>query len=442
MASDPKVPVHPSKLIKIVAVSVMVLVVSGIGFCCFAYTQYNAWQKNEYWAVDVGRMFRQACGLESNDVNRMQKDQTTFYDGVMRFFDGLMAERTKQTDVAINHYREALELFAVYPGYNNIYALDCFTRMASLYEEKGKFREAEECYKQSIDCARAFTNKNSYLVAKAYLGLGIFYNKQGRYDESTRAFQTALDIDVQGLGPENRTVQYDYWWLALAQHGGGKRSEAISSLDGALKVATKEHNNDDAAKLTLYKGVYFYELKQYQNAENSLAQAVSLFGTETTQAEFYNAKFRLADAMCMNGKTRLADQIAISAIPKPNTLTNHFDRATVYRDAARYFALRSDYSQATALYRDALDASERAFSKTHMNNLPVLVDLARCLYKQHKLDECSDLYKRAIELCDRNRAIPSYELLCTAAEVFRATNKGDLAKSMEQRAQELKSRRG
>jgi tetratricopeptide (TPR) repeat protein len=267
--------------------------------------------------------------------------------------------------------------------------------------------------------------------------LGICYNSDQRYAESCVALKSALEIDLAGLGPEHRNLEWEYWWLGSSEHGAGNLLDAIKSIDAAIKIAEKEPPCEDLARLQLCRGRFLVDLKRYAEAEIAFSKAQSMFGQRQNDIQYYEVRVCLANAFLQDGKPDLADAAAQEAIPAAGRISRREDESSAYCEVGNYFALRGRYQEAEKLYRQALTASQGAFSIDHVNHIQVLTPLARCLFEEKKLKQSAAAYKRAIELCDKNSVPPGYTLLCRSAEVFRATNQIALAKATEARARTL-----
>ena len=94
----------------------------------------------------------------------------------------------------------------------------------------------------------------------AYLGIGRCLAETGRFDEALKQYKTALDLD-----PKNDEIMCE---IARAYIQKGLGDEGLLMLDKA------EERNEDNPKIFLYRGIYYYQIMQYEPAVNEFMKAV------------------------------------------------------------------------------------------------------------------------------------------------------------------------
>ncbi len=84
-------------------------------------------------------------------------------------------------------------------------------QLARLYEDQGKYNEAEPLYLRSLSIREKQLGENHPTVATSLNNLALLYNAQGNYADAQKLSQRALTIWQQKLGDHHPHTQDSLW---------------------------------------------------------------------------------------------------------------------------------------------------------------------------------------------------------------------------------------
>ena len=108
-----------------------------------------------------------------------------------------------------------------------------------LYDEQGKYAQAEPLYKRSVAIVEKVLGPEHPDVAQGLNNLAVFYDEQGKYAQAEPLYQRSLAIREKGLGPEHPDVAQSLNNLAALYDAQGKYAQAEPLFKRALAIREK-----------------------------------------------------------------------------------------------------------------------------------------------------------------------------------------------------------
>ena len=113
-------------------------------------------------------------------------------------------------------------------------ALSKLTNLAFLYEEMGRFEEAEVFHRRALEILEKLGPDQPDL-AQSLNGLAIVYDRQGKHAEALPLYTRALEISEKVLEPEHPGIATTVMNLAsLHVHMGEQQQASLASAMGKL----------------------------------------------------------------------------------------------------------------------------------------------------------------------------------------------------------------
>jgi len=226
---------------------------------------------------------------------------------------GIILKDTDQYEDAVKEFLQALKFDPVNP--------DVYLNLARVYEDDGKFVEAEETYKKAIECNRDYWG--------GYDSLGYFYYYNGRYSEAEIMFRKVTELmPVDSSAFSNLGAIYAY----LEQN-----ELAAEMFEKSIAI---EPNANAYSNLGT---IYFY-LRRYADAMAQYEQAIKLGKNNPTIHGNLGDTYRYTPGY--EEKAPEAYQRAIK-LAKQELIIYPKD-GEIHGRLARYYALTGDYKNAVA----------------------------------------------------------------------------------------------
>lgn len=132
----------------------------------------------------------------------------------------------------------------IYGKYHSMYG-GMVANLANLYYKEGKFKEAENKYRQSIQICVA--HKGYEKLGSALTKLGNCLREQGRFLEAKQSYEEALSMRETEFGPDSRRVGETCRELALLMtylHKDKRSDQLFERVNKIIKLHSKETNTD------------------------------------------------------------------------------------------------------------------------------------------------------------------------------------------------------
>jgi tetratricopeptide (TPR) repeat protein len=260
--------------------------------------------------------------------------------------------------------------------------------LARVYQEQRRYREAERIFQDQLEAAVNSPQPNT-LVHAGHMSLALLYQDEGKFAEAEAHYKAALsETEKPELFPEPGFWCSTSMWLARFYVAGQRYSEAEPLFQRALEIHQEDrgptsylpHHLQEFAKLYDAWGKYQTAERLYRRAVEVCEQlrgAKSLFAGRALDelAEFCRARGRYAEAeeLCRRSLAIVEENV----------------RCQVARRSEGWRPWRN---------RQELEA------KISLNQIPIssaLDRLAVVCEEQHKYAEAEALRRRSLEIKER-----------------------------------------
>ncbi|MCL2087610.1 MAG: tetratricopeptide repeat protein [Oscillospiraceae bacterium] len=213
------------------------------------------------------------------------------------------------------------------------------SRIASLYNEQGKYDTALEYLNKSLAIFEKVLGKEHPNIAMSYNNIACVYEEQGDYVQALKYHNKSLAICEKVLGKEHPNTATSYNNIGFVYKAQGDYVQALKYYNKALaifeKVLDTEHPN--IAKSYANISAVYYEQGDYVQA-----------------LEYHNKALAIHEKVL--GK-------------------EHPDTAVSYNNIGFIYVVQGDYVQALEYYNKALAIREKVLGKKH----PSTIDSAKSL---------------------------------------------------------------
>lgn len=147
------------------------------------------------------------------------------------------------------------------------------------YKELGKYNEAVNLFRESINIAQQIFGVNHPDYATCLNNLALVYRSQGKYNEAMKLYKKSIDIDGKSLGTNHPLYAGDLNNLASIYQAQGNYDEAALLYTKALHIDEENFGTDHinyAVRLNNLAGVYF-EQEKYQDAVKMYKETCQIF---------------------------------------------------------------------------------------------------------------------------------------------------------------------
>ena len=290
----------------------------------------------------------------------------------------------------------------VLPNHPNL--AKTLAQCAKVYEDQGKYKEAEPLYKEAIDIARIALPENHPDLATHLNNQARLYGSQGRYKEAEDLLNEAISIARIALPQNHPHLATFLQNLAKEYDDQGKYKEAEAFFNDAIaiaRIALPQNHPHLAHYLNNLARFYCFRGK-YKEAEPLLNEAIaidrialpenhpSLAKTLNNLAELYLSQGRYSEA-----EPLFNDALAIARIALPE---NHPDLSLYLHSLAGLYYNQGRYAEAEPLFNDALAIFRITLPENHPKLAQCLNNLAGLYYNQGRYSEAEPLYSEAIAI--------------------------------------------
>lgn len=142
----------------------------------------------------------------------------------------------------------------------------------SLYQQQGKFTEAESQYLRAKVIREKLFGQDHPMFGQCLNNLATLYDEQGKYDEAETLYLKALKIDEKNLGPNHIDVAKDLNNLAVLYRMQARYSNAEALYQRVIAIVQQ---SPDANPLEV--AAFLNNLALVYSKQNKLAEAESLY---------------------------------------------------------------------------------------------------------------------------------------------------------------------
>ncbi|MEQ9370391.1 MAG: tetratricopeptide repeat protein [Coleofasciculus chthonoplastes F3-SA18-01] len=250
-------------------------------------------------------------------------------------------------------------------GENHPDVAQSLNNLAVLYDNKGRYEEAEPLYLEALELRKRLLGENHPHIASSLNNLAYLYYSQGRYEEAEPVYLEALALRKRLLGENHPDVATSLNNLALLYKSQGCYEKAKPLYLKALALSKRllGENHPDVAQSLNNLALLYYAQGQYEEAEPLLIEALAL-------------------------RKRLLGE-------------NHPDVAISLNNLAGLYDSQGRYEEAEPVYLDALALRKRLLGGNHPDVAISLNNLALLYFSQGRYEEAEPVYLEALAIADR-----------------------------------------
>ena len=295
------------------------------------------------------------------------------------------------------------------------------SNLAALYQEQGKYDQAEalaqralDHLEQALDGNYTAPSDNTFLLATSLTNLATLYQERGKYVEAEQLFVRACAIWIHTFGPVHPRIAYAQNNLGSLYEDQGRYDNAEALYQQALFASEQMLGPNHplvATCLNNLAGLYLNQ-KKYAQAEPLIRRALHICETELGPDHPLTAVSldRLAGLYFLQGAYEQAELLwqGVLTIDEYVFGPNHPRVATRLGNLADLYATQGNYTQAEPLLKRALSILETVPSKSSPEMFILLSMYAGLLRAMKRDGEADELERRAKLLHeDRRQVVPS-----------------------------------
>jgi len=152
-----------------------------------------------------------------------------------------------------------------------------YNNLALLYQQLGRFNEAEAFLKKALEIREDKLGKDHPLTAAIYHYLAGLYLHMGRFEEAETFYKKALEIVEKTPGKEIETAS-TYNNLAVLYRQMGRFEEAETFFKKALEIVEKTPGKDHPETASTYNNlaVLYRQMGRFEEAEAFFKKALEI----------------------------------------------------------------------------------------------------------------------------------------------------------------------
>lgn len=256
--------------------------------------QAMAWHYLGRVALDTGNY--KAC-IEAQDkallLIKELSDQGRLRAGAYNL-KGIASEKMGLFKIAVSNYLQAIRLFDLLK--DSIGLTNTYNNIALVHNTQGNHERADRYYHKAFDLAGGMGDTFLMITTRNNMGLSLLQQK--RYKEAKGHFQATLEFDLEDGSAEYIGGSYNN--LGSCELKMGNYAAALALYKKAVSYKRQAADNYGLTISLINQGQVFIHLRQYEQAEESLQEAVRISkknGVKQHEAEAYLHLSTLADSL-------------------------------------------------------------------------------------------------------------------------------------------------
>lgn len=266
-----------------------------------------------------------------------------------------------ELDRAIAYYQKAI---ALQEQHNRVSGYDpTLSLLASAYETKGDYEQAESLYERDLDIKKGFFEEHDPAIAASLTNLAGTYHAQGNYAEAIALYEQALAI--YRADSDERALATTLNYLAGTYHANDQSDRAEKLYREALAIRQRVLGEDHTDVATILNNLALLDRDRgrYSEAQAKMEQVLEL------------------------KKRTLGEEHPDVAASLNNLALLHFER--------------QEYLQAEKLLSDALQLRQKILGEAHPDVIVSLNNLAGLYKAIAEPEKAIPLYDRALSICQQ-----------------------------------------
>ncbi|KAK6356092.1 hypothetical protein TWF718_000466 [Orbilia javanica] len=283
-------------------------------------------------------------------------------------------------------------------------------RIASVFENQGKYDEAMQWYDQALAGYKKILSEDHPLILSTIHNIASVFFRQDKYDEAMEQYERVLADKEKALGKDHLSTLDTVHGIAGVFFVQGNYDKAMQWYERALAGKEKALNKDDPSIFKTVSNIALIFKSQGKHDEAMQRQKQALTGYKKTLGEDHPLILitmnNIASVFKNQGKHDEAMQWYERALAgKEKALgKDHPSTFNTVNDIASAFFEQGKYNEAIQWYERELAGHEKALGKDHPSTLNTVYTLGLVFYNQGKYDEARQWYERALAGYERELA--------------------------------------
>jgi CHAT domain-containing protein/Tfp pilus assembly protein PilF len=326
-------------------------------------------------------------------------------------------------------------------GPENAYTLASINRLATIYDDLGRYSEAEPLYKRAIGIGIKTLGPESEGIGAMLNNLAALNEETERYADSERFYKGALAINIKNFGPENPAVAINLNNLGLLYTTQARFAEAEPLYRRALAIDQKAYGNENShVAITVNNlGLMYTQEAHYPEAEPLFKQALAIDQKEGNSSAIATDIHNLAALYELEGHQSQSEDLykrALTIYEKqlgpdhPNVADTLGRLSQLYSDQGLYGDAEPPLKRSLAIY-------QKVFGQDNLTVATSMSDLGLLYVYQGRGPEAEPLLKQSLAIREKTLG-PDHPQLASAmyrvAYLYEAENRNSEAEPLLKRA--------
>jgi len=280
---------------------------------------------------------------------------------------------------------------------------ELYQNLGSIYQQLGKFGEADSLLRSALDQRRNLFGQNSPEVAETMVALSLLLADQAKLQEAEQFASQALAMSKQLLPPNHPTVARATFALGKIQEGRGDYAKAIQTLEEAARLRSSgaAASADLAATLSELANSHFYA-GHYDTSDALNRRVLGM------QRQLYGDRHpRVADTLINLGAIQFqsghyaeCEHFNRQALDIVQSWygTDHPETADTMTILAQSLTYQNRFDESAVLLRQSLAILEHAYGPVHPRVAFALNELGQVAIRQGKLEDAESDFSREVTI--------------------------------------------
>lgn len=266
-------------------------------------------------------------------------------------------------------------------------------RFTAMLRNQGRYREALELLERNLErLIPPLTRADSVELSTVFQSFGDTWKAQGKYAEAEQMYRRSIDLE-NGLYGENAVLDVPYFVLAELLLDEGREKEAERYFRQALEIRLAKHGPDHPgiAHTLTAMGMLYLNMSRYAEAERVLEEAIRIFtpihgrdGLRTSAPLTRLGLVKLAVGKVVEAEAYLRHALEI----RKRTLDSTHQLIGFGQWAlAQVEAAKGNFEVARELYRESLAILQLRYGPVHQATFEVMRQLAVMEVQAGRIDE-------------------------------------------------------
>ncbi|MBD1848369.1 tetratricopeptide repeat protein [Cyanobacteria bacterium FACHB-63] len=312
-------------------------------------------------------------------------------------------------------FLQALQAYSTTPD-EELPAVAALTRneLARLYKAQGRYEEAELLFLQALQALQALQTHSTTLdeaggsnfvasfVANSRSGLASIYQELGRYGEAEPLFLQALEAYIATSSEEHYNIALTCHKLARLYQELGRYGEAESFFLQALQAysTTPEEERLNIIGVCNNLALLYRDQRRYKEAETIFKQALETVLTISDEelSAIVSVRTNLALLYRTQGRYEEAESLFRQVLQLPLAIldTDHAISPLILNNLASLYQAQGRYEEAEPLFRQALEAYPH-LDENHLHIVDARTNLAYLYQAQGRYEEAESLFEPVLK---------------------------------------------